>query len=292
MNLKKPSVLIVCLVIALVLSSGCILPGFNGTGTGDQTTREFHETYTLDAGARVSVDNINGGVSVETWDKDYADVYALLSTSIGESELDKVEIQVSNNGEFTVTTVHDGINVQVSVSYTIMVPEGVTIDEIGSSNGGVELDGTTGDTQIWTSNGGVDINDLEGDVTVQTSNGDVSVKYLDGLLDVTTSNGNIYVEGVTGIVGLSTSNGVIDAEVSSITDDLEIATSNGRVRIYLAPDLDANVDIHTSNGGITLHDAIITTSQVSSTRVTGTLGSGGYNLEISTSNGNIEVYEL
>ncbi|PYV09424.1 MAG: hypothetical protein DMG23_10945, partial [Acidobacteria bacterium] len=63
-------------------------------GAREELTEEFHQTYPLRAGGRVSLDNINGDVRVSVWDREEVKVDAVKSAS-SEDRLADIEIKVS-----------------------------------------------------------------------------------------------------------------------------------------------------------------------------------------------------
>lgn len=255
--------------------NGCIGQFEPEPTPGEYTTEEFRNTYDVYPGTVLEVDNINGGIIVTSWDKDQVEIYALMKTQYGQDELDKVSIEVNTGAKMVVKTKHPSmVTARVSVEYEIKVPEEVTVERLETTNGAIVLRDTTGDTTLHASNGGI------------------TVKNVDGSVKASTSNGFIEIEDVPGVREVSTSNGWIKVEIPALINDLEITTSNGAVTIYVAADLDADVKMSTSNGRLSVHDIQLTIKESSSTRIEGTLGDGGYDLTIETSNGNIDLYKL
>ena len=70
---KKRFILSLALLMALALS-GADAPRAQA---GPELTEEFHQTYPLAAGGRVSLSNINGAVRVVGWDRDEVKVDAV-----------------------------------------------------------------------------------------------------------------------------------------------------------------------------------------------------------------------
>jgi hypothetical protein len=258
----------VLLGIAAASLSGCVgLPGV-------REEKEFRETYTVKSGARLGVSNRNGSVTVSGWDKDQVEVYALLSTNYGTDEFDKVNIKVTTVGDIDVETEYLSRTVRVAVEYEIKVPAGVLV------------------SRVETSNGSIAVEDVKGDVSADSSNGEITIRNVDGTVDAHTSNGSLEIVKVSAIARGETSNGKVTAEVASLAGDMTLKTSNGAIRLYVAAGLNANAEMSTSNGKISLHDVAMTVSQTSRTELQGTLGSGGVRLSVRTSNGDVDVYPL
>ena len=110
---------------------------------------------------------------------------------------------------------------------------------------------------------------------------------------------NVRAETVNGSVRLSTSqgasaktvNGSITASFGETAWDGEASfeTVNGSIRVEVPEQVDADVEIRTSNGRITTDDLRITTTRSTRRRVDGTLGDGGPDLRLKTVNGSITL---
>ena len=146
---------------------------------------------------------------------------------------------------------------------------------------------------VSTSNGAIDISDVKGDIVASTSNGGVFIDNVDGYVKASTSNGRIEIKDTEGVMDLTSSNLGINAEIFDFQEDIEISTSNGGITLYINPSLNADLDISTSNGYITIDDNLDLSMSVSEDKnKEGQLGDGGNNINIHTSNGNIKIYEL
>jgi len=233
---------------------GCVQPT-----VAQSVSEEFQQSYDVAAGTVLTVDNQNGNIIVEAWNNDEVEIYAEKVTQFGQSELDKVSIDVTTGNEMTVKTTYTNLfwflsNPRVTVNYRIKVPTDVSVERLETTNGDISLEGSTG--------------------------------------DVTLTNGNITIEDVTNVLGAETSNGVISVEIPSLSSNVEIKTTNGAVTVYVSEDLDADLSMSTTNGQITVHDVELDLESSSATSVEGTMGDGGYDLTITNSNGNIDLYKL
>lgn len=233
-------------------------------------TQDFRKTLEIDSGT-LEVYNANGSVEIRGWSKNVVDIQATKKTSHGQDELDKVDIVVTTKDGIVVRTEREN-NARVSVNFMIRVPQGVAVRYVENSNGGILLEETKGNSSL------------------NTSNGEIVVRDVDGYLEANTSNGKIDIKGTRGIRDVSTSNGSVRVEIPKIDDDVDISTSNGSVDLYLDKDLDANLDLRTSNGKISVHDLEVMMSNSSSTRFKGKMGKGGSMVQVSTSNGSIDLY--
>jgi len=71
---------------------------------------EFHRKIEAEEGKTIEIDNINGTVTVSSWENDYVDVFALKKTRRGRDELDRVTIEIHNNEVLEIITVVDKYN--------------------------------------------------------------------------------------------------------------------------------------------------------------------------------------
>lgn len=239
-----------------------------------KVSEDFYETYPVEKGTVLEVDNRNGSINLSGWDKDYVEVSAVKESWLGRSDLGNATINVEVTDKFLIETVHLTTNIQVSVHYDIKVPDGVVVNAVKSSNGSISLDGTAGNTEAITSNGNITIKNVEGIVTARSS------------------NGNINIRGVEGMADIETSNGSIEAELPSLKNDLQIATSNGSITLNMAADLDAEINAKTSNGRITLHNLEIDIIHMEEKKLEGRTGDGRHRLTLTTSNGSIKMGRL
>jgi hypothetical protein len=270
--------------LILVLGAGCVSPPTSGAAT-----REFKGTYSVNRTTAVEVHNLNGAVEIIGDDGDTAFVNATLSTLYGSSELDRVQILVTTDGVLRVETIHPVPPARVSVNYQVTIPREVPVATIDSSNGGITVRGVRGTASLTTSNGPITVETFTGDVTGHTSNGAIVFRDVLGTASASTSNAEIILQNVSAIILAETSNGRITADVLSVDQDVVLLTSNARVVIQLAPDLDADLSLSTSNGQILLTNIPVTVQQSTRTTLQGTIGSGGHTISVTTSNADIEV---
>ncbi len=259
----------------------------------EKITKEIFSTFQGKAKTGITVINKNGSVKAISWDKDFVDIYAEISTKKGEKELDKVGISVKGKkNQCYIETIEKSKNPKVFVKYVIKIPENMLLSYIQTSNGSIKVNEVKGDAEFSSSNGSIKVFDSAGNLKLRTSNGSITVDNISGSVDAGTSNGSINIYKVGGKVDAYTSNGTIKAEIVSLPDDVEFSTSNGSIKLFLNPDLNANIIASTSNSGIKLHDIEITASKFSENYLKGKIGKGGNLIKATTSNSSIKIYEL
>jgi DUF4097 and DUF4098 domain-containing protein YvlB len=265
---KKFFIVGLILILTLVSFCGCF---------GSRATEYFNEEYDVNENTVLKVSTINGQIEIIGWNENKISFNAIKKSNFGREELDYIEINVDqNDDEIEIEAYYTGTRTsQPSVDMNIKVPNYVIVERVS------------------TSNGAIDISDVKGDIIASTSNGGIFIDNVDGFVQASTSNGKIEIEDTTGVKDLTSSNLGIEAEIFDFQDNIEIRTSNGGIILYINSTLNADLDITTSNGYITIDsdlDLILSLSEEK--HKGGQLGDGGDKIEIHTSNGNIKIYEL
>jgi hypothetical protein len=200
---------------ALIVLAGVLsicLPSFANT---DQV---FHEIYKLPAGGQFQLDNINGSVQVEGWDRDEVEVHAVKSSQTDSHDLDQVKIEVeSHPGEVDVHTRYPtGEGAEVAVEYHIRVPNRVLLGSIQTVNGSLLVRGVDGGGELRSVNGNVEVTESSGRFSAKTTNGDLRLELrhlIDGApMNLETVNGSV-------VLGLP-SNASADLKVRNMNGEL------------------------------------------------------------------------
>jgi hypothetical protein len=266
------SLMALCAMMAVLLFSGCT----QLNPLGPEVTDYFTEEYQTVNVSQLRVSTVNGQMELYGWNGSTVAVNAVKRTRMDREELDKVTISVTEEDDtLVIEAIPDSdASSWVSIDMNIKVPSSVTVNQVTTTNGAIQLSKVKGNVSLVTSNGAIVVNDL------------------DGYVSATTSNGHITVENTTGVSFLQTSNGGITAEVAAIQDDLDIITSNGQIIVSLSPAINAELDLKTSNGRISLSGISLTNATYNDRHTMGTLGEGGPVITIQTSNGNITINKL
>ena len=275
---------------------------------GIVTTKEIRKTFEINDNTGLIIDNLNGPVKITGWDKDFVDVLIIKKTSRGSEALDKVDIVMIQKNDIIIETKHLSKNPKVSVSYELNVPKELLLKSIKSSNGSISITGAGIVDIVHTSNGSISLEKCEGKINADTSNGSITAENIDGSViantsngrirlvnitgfaDANTSNGSIQIYNVVSIGNAKTSNGSIKAQIAELSNDVDIKSSNGSITLYLANNIDADIEASTSSGKVRLHDFAITADNISKSFVSGIIGNGGNLLKLDTSNANIHIY--
>src|SRR5215472_10742847 len=117
-------------------------------------SKEFNQTYTLQPGGTLEVQNVNGTVEVQGWDRDVVEVHAVKTAKVKESDLERVMIDVSAkpSGVSVLTRYPQNEGVEVAVEYTIHVPHGAKVEHLGTVNGTLRVAGVSEVDELRTVN--------------------------------------------------------------------------------------------------------------------------------------------
>jgi hypothetical protein len=280
---------------------------------------ESRKTYSVKPGTKMTVLNRNGKIEVEKWGKNEVEVFAVIGSNKSMKELTKVNIEVSVDENMEIATRYSGEDSKeseeegndfgiwdfirwvvkgkytggkIAVDYEIKVPDYVVVSEARTSNGEIELKGTTGSSDLITTNGNIEVKKAEGDIGARSTNGRIEIENTKGFVTASTTNGKIRVKS-EGVNELITTNGSIEMEITKIKENAEISTTNGSITIGLPGSLNSVLELSTTNGGIDLDDiALDVISKHKNKYVKGKMGAGGPKIHASTTNGSIKVRNL
>ena len=124
----------------------------------------------------------------------------------------------------------------------------------------------------------------------RTVNGSVEARDLDADAEAHTVNGEVTLE-TRGTGEASTVNGSLRARLGRSGDqgDLKFSTVNGSITLEVPEGFSADVTAKNVNGGIETDFPITVQGSFGRHRLSGTIGKGGPNLELSTVNGSIHL---
>lgn len=250
--MKRRSVYFAAL-FALVLAAGSAAPCF-------AITKEFNQTYPLQPGGTFELQNVNGAVDVQTWDRDEVEVRAVKTAKRKESDLDLVSIDVdAKRGSVSVTTRYpQNEGVEVAVEYIVHVPHCAHVEHLGTVNGTLRISGVEAIEDLRTVNGNIEVYEGGGSVHAHTTNGNVHLE----LLHVQDKNGAV-------------------AE-----------TTNGSLLLAVPADTQADVEARCLNGSFFSELPLALASTQRPRETHGRLGKGGVPIKLHTVNGGIRVVAL
>lgn len=226
-----------------------------------KTTETINQVYDTGAHPRLSIDNVNGDLTLEGWDKNKIE-FTAVKTASNQERLEDLQVECRKDGDRVTIRVkypHENTfsghgDEGPRVDFTVHVPRGTEIDRIEFVNGDVEITNVEGDVEVSSVNGRVSGTKLGGDVNLSTVNGDVEL--------VATSN------------------------ISSI----RLNSVNGDLKLMLPKKFDARIEAGTLHGDITAIDGIdVDATKFTGSSMQGVIGKGTMRVDLNTVNGSIQI---
>lgn len=240
------------------------------TAGAETLTETFDRTFDVRPGALFSLNNINGHITVTSWDQPRIKIHAQNRAESRDHDAAKQGLaalkieSTAANGGLKINTVYPksnngimewiaGTSVSLGVTYEVTVPRSMNLS-LEDTNGAVDVSGVHGEHHVETTNGHLELTRCGGSLDAETTNGAIRVE----LLDVTPGK-------------------AVRAE-----------TTNGRITLSVPQNFAAKVDAGTTNGSITT-DLPVTTTETGHHTLRGTMNGGGPEVHLRTTNGSIEI---
>lgn len=250
--------------LALLLSvpglAGCQLGRGELAGRGsDQWTR----TYALQDGGEFQIVGAVGALEIQGGDASAVDVQAervvrSSSDAIAQEAVSRIRIteDVAPN---KIVLRNDGlggivVGVDVAVNFHVTVPRATRL-------------------------------------RLRTAGGDITVANVNGAVVASTTDGSITGMALGGGVEARSTNGSVTIDLAAVGQDpVELRATNGAVTLTLPPSANANLEASCTNCSIDIAGVPLrVTGEQSARKSRGRLNAGGAPIELTTTNGNIEV---
>lgn len=276
------------LVIVLLITMVC-------TAAGQRNNDHRHDTYMfsekfeadLDGIDMVKITTLNGSMKIETWDEnriaiDVTEKIRAHDRADAQRLADEIGLAADVGGSVLRIDVdygrfenggRDGRDWNYAANLKIRLPARLLLD-LNSVNGSVMVRG------------------LQGDLDVVTVNGSIISEACTGYADLHSTNGRIEVDEPGGHVEARTTNGSINADLSEkLVADVDLHTTNGSVTLRLARDKDLQLIAETAHPGrlsldfpVTLEPGVYRSGYIKTT-----FGEGKHRVTAKTTNGSIRI---
>ena len=238
--------------LALLLASSAAL---------GRVLEEVTESYPLDDGGRVTIDNVNGDIEIMGWEgSDVRVEYRITGKS--DKALERVKVKIKDNpSHLRIETVHSkskswwGGDGGASVSYTLKVPRSAELESIETVNGSLRIEGVAGQVDAETVNGDIVVSELQSDAKLGTVNGSIKAQF-----DRFGEDQRVSIESV-----------------------------NGKIVVYMPDTADVDIRAETVHGGLKNDFGLPVEKGFVGRDLRGKLGSGGGRLSLDTVNGSISI---
>ena len=270
-----PKLFVPALLFLVGLSTAaCDIQAGNGKFDIDfaagKATDIWSRTYTVPAGGRFELINVNGRIIAEPTDGKEVIVEGRRtakshSDEAAKEQLAKLEIREEVGGS---TVRIESRPPRMSgfggheIEWTVKVPKGLIVD-FRTTNGGVRMNGLSGEIHAKTTNGGVRGTNLVIDV-----------------LEASVVNGGVEIE--------------LGAPLDA-TDTVELITVNGGITFSLPSASKATISARAVNGGVRASEELkiekeeAANERESRRRLNGTMNGGGARVNVNTTNGGVRL---
>lgn len=221
-------------------------------------------TVAVRSGARLSVENFGGSVTIRTWDRSQVRVQA------AHGRRDRIEVESTPSVvriEAARGVGSRGFAPAVNVDYTITIPAWLAV-QVEGVNTSADIEGVSGEVSVETVQGDVRVIGGSGRIALESVQGQIVLGKAKGRIDVSTVNRGIHISDVEGDIVAETVNGpiVIERVQSRTVDaatvngtvvydgtlrsggDYAFATHNGGIWVVVPNGTDATVSVSTFNG--------------------------------------------
>ena len=224
----------------------------------------------LSPGAQVKVSGLNGGLKIETWNGNQAEIHITITASDREA-LARHPLYVEETG--------NGLTIRT--------------EDLSERNRGRNRDS---DDRNWGRNRDYVRHEavlrLPSNINLNVSgiNGGVEVGQITGTIAVSGINGGVNVAQAGRATKLSGINGRVSVAFTSIGEEgLHISGINGGVELRIPASINAELDVRGTNGSVNSEIQMTTSGEWRRGELRGTLGSGGPRIEVSGVNGGIHL---
>jgi hypothetical protein len=221
---------------------------------------ESNKTITLAPGSQVAIRGINGGVTIETWNSQQAEIHIIITASDREAMERRPLLVEDTPNSLTIRTEEQrGYGRErgyVRHQVRLRLPQSIDL-KVSSVNGGVEVGAITGSLALSSINGGARVAQAGSASEIASVNGRVSV-----------------------------------ALTRLGEQGLRISSINGGIDLRLPAEVNAELEIRSINGGIDSDLPITVTNVMRRGELRGTLGAGGARIHITSVNGGVHLKRL
>jgi DUF4097 and DUF4098 domain-containing protein YvlB len=248
-------------------------------------TETINKEFPFPKDAKLTVENVNGKIVVEQWDKDIVRIEALKTAkgssdesarkALADAKLEftasekEVSVSVKNPQSFSFLSWLCGMGSSVEVSFKITTPASAKLN-LNSVNGDIVV--TVKDAKV----------------EAETVNGSVAVKN-SALLSANTVNGSIDFDSEN-IAQIESVNGAIAGSIRSDKPKSgSVEVVNGSISVKFLSSVGVALSAESVNGGIESDFAEV---EGTKREKSGDVGGGGDKISLETVNGSIEVKKL
>ena len=196
----------------------------------------------------------------------------------------------ATSGDVSVRKIKGNLSLETTSGDVEVFEVGGDVAVRGTSSD-LEMSDIIGDVEISCTSGKTSVEDVTGSVEIDKSSGDVYLEWIKGNIQTSSSSGDLIIDQIEGGLDLESSSGDIEVKTKILPQcEYYVKTSSGSVDFSLPENSDARLILKTSSGSIKSESPLILHT-ISRNLVEGELGSGGPEIHLVTSSGDIEFRE-
>jgi DUF4097 and DUF4098 domain-containing protein YvlB len=232
---------------------------------GAADSRTVDKTLPLLPTGAVTIDNHNGSITVNTWDRPEIEIHAVIEMNSG-SPFSDADRRRFNETRVDIDKLGDSVRIKSDYP---------TWSSLQGSDPDIRYTINAPRTARW---------------TVRTHNSRVEVHNLHAALSVSTHNGQIDVSGLAGALDLDTHNGNAKVQFASLTGPSSVDTHNGDVELVMPAASRFTLDTDSHNGRVQ-SDFAVTTRNIGRREANrgGAVNGGGPTLHLTSHNGSFRL---
>jgi DUF4097 and DUF4098 domain-containing protein YvlB len=246
------------LVIAVSTVFAACEVNLNTEGLSARETK----TFAVKGLPNVVLDTFDGAIEIHSWDKPEVEV-EIEKRAMEQSLIDEIKVQTDQQGDVVTIKVTGprrtefrGVTIGMHISPTarlrVVVPRSSNI-QATSGDGSIRAEAVEGKILLTTQDGSVTATRIGGDIQIRSGDGSIRLDNVTGKLDLETEDGSIGLEAQPSVLKARTGDGSIRAMISpdsAMTDNWDLATSDGSVMLQLPGLFNAEIDAETSDGTV------------------------------------------
>jgi DUF4097 and DUF4098 domain-containing protein YvlB len=210
-------------------------------------TRTIDETHRAAKDADISIETIEGSVTVTGWNRNEVKITGTLSDRVEELEVtgDDKQLTIKIHHNKSVTSVREGSQLQ------IQVPVGSRL-EIATVSAEISVDQTEGALEVMTVSGGIVVRGQPATVRAKTVSGRIDVDASADRVSLSCISGTITVAGVRQHLTCKAVSGDVQIQAGKELSMLTCEAVSGNITIEGPIERQAEWDLSTHSGNVTV----------------------------------------
>lgn len=302
----RPSAVLIPLTAIVLSASGCMVT----VDSAEFTVRQ-EKRFEVRGAPDVTLITFDGSMEIRSWDKPGV-LVEIEKRGADQAQAEAIEVRAEQAGDVITLEVKKpsaaarnliGFNVSPSAKIIASVPRKSRI-VARSGDGSISVERIEGSVDIDTGDGSVRGYDLAGTIRVHTGDGTVRLEHVDGSVEVDSRDGSANLSGKLAAVKLITGDGTVSVRAedgSVMSEEWELRTGDGPVRLEVPGDFAANLDASTGDGRVRVEglaeaagstDSEAAAAETSRRELRLAIGGGGKLLRLRSGSGSITVKKL